>query len=121
MSTKATSGVRLQTRRRASAVVAAGPATSAPHDSSSIFNPVPTSQESSTTRTHKSLSTKGLALESQRGDEVIRYRASVSDQLTVLHSIPGSATHREGGRQRGPAGKDAHEWKAVVLPRLPSA
>src|SRR5262249_56322816 len=66
--------------RTASAVVAAGPATSAPHDSSSIFNPVPTSQESSTTRTHRSLSTKEPAPGSQTGDEVMRYRAGVSGQ-----------------------------------------
>src|SRR5262249_4894322 len=96
MSTKATSGMRSQTRRLASAVVGAGPATTAPHDSSSIFNPVPTSQESSTTRTHKPSSSKEAAAGgSQVGDEVMRYPAGARVRTLVLHSIVGGATQRE--------------------------
>src|SRR5258705_3179072 len=95
MSTKATSGVRSQTRRTASAVVAAGPATTAPRDSSSIFNPVPTSQESSTTRTQRPLSSEEPASGgSQTGDEVMRYRAGARVKVAVLHSMFGGATHR---------------------------
>src|SRR5262245_54874762 len=89
MSTKATSGVRSQTRRSASAVVAAGHETTAPHDSSSIFNPVPTSQESSTMRTHRPSSSKELASGgSQTSDEVITYRPRClgSGQSYITHA-----------------------------------
>src|SRR3954467_10430379 len=55
----ATSGRRSAIRRSASAAVAAGPSTSAPHDSSSICKPVPTCQESSTTRIHWPLRSAG--------------------------------------------------------------
>src|SRR5215208_7895432 len=58
MSTIATSGLRSCATRSASATVATGPRTSAPHDSSSIFKPAPTSQESSTMRIHRPLSSE---------------------------------------------------------------
>src|SRR5690349_20447521 len=90
MSTKATAGARSQTRRSASAVVAAGPETTAPHDSSSIFNPVPTSQESSTMRTHSPSSSKELASGgSQTSDDVMPYRPGVSAQSYSLTSRMG--------------------------------
>src|SRR5262245_34556028 len=50
MSTRATSGVRSDSRHSASAIVAAGPATSAPRDTSTSFRASPTCQASSTNR-----------------------------------------------------------------------
>src|SRR6266436_4344140 len=103
MSTKATSGVRSETRRTASAVVAAGPTTSAPHDSSSIFNPVPTSQESSTMRIHRPLRTEEpISGGSQTGCEVMRYRAGVWGRSHSVALHLWRRNPRERGRALGP-------------------
>src|SRR5436309_9679826 len=56
----AASGVLSETKRIASAVVATGPSTVAPCASRSIFKPVLTCQESSTTSTRSPARSKGL-------------------------------------------------------------